>query len=62
MNVYWLNGGLHAEPESDLEREALMTLWNGVRRDNGHIGPPEHGSTGLGGTFIHVSDLAAVSQ
>ena len=26
MRVFWLHGGLHAEPESEVETEALLVL------------------------------------
>lgn len=37
MRVFWLNGGLYIEPESDVETEALSVLLHSVRYDR----PPE---------------------
>ena len=61
MNVYWWQGGLHAEPETDAEREALMTLWNGVRRDeHAPANATEDGSISVGGTGVNGFDRLAV--
>ena len=32
MKVFWWQGGLHAEPETDAERTALEVLWKGIRK------------------------------
>ena len=37
MKVFWYQGGLHAEPESDVETEALIVLMNALRYER----PPE---------------------
>ena len=31
MRVYWWQGGLHAEPENEVETEALMVLLDGLK-------------------------------
>ncbi len=33
MRVLWLNGGIHIEPESDVETEALMFVVRSLRLD-----------------------------
>ena len=33
MKVFWLNGGLHIEPESDVEAEALLVLTRAWRME-----------------------------
>lgn len=38
MKVYWWQGGLHLQPESDVEAEALNVVMNGVRYER----PPEN--------------------
>jgi len=30
MRIYWWQGGVHLDPESDREREALTLLWRSV--------------------------------
>lgn len=37
MRVFWLNGGLHAEPENEVETEALLVLLHGLKYER----PPE---------------------
>jgi hypothetical protein len=37
MKVYWWQGGLHAEPESPIETEALLVLLENLRYER----PPE---------------------
>jgi hypothetical protein len=32
MKVFWLNGGLHAEPESTEEHAALSVIYRSVRK------------------------------
>ena len=52
MRVFWWQGGLHAEPETDEERSALMTLWDGIKKGK----PAEMeapGFTGEGETTRH---------
>lgn len=31
MKVFWYQGGLQLQPESDVETEALLVLLNGIR-------------------------------
>ena len=31
MRVFWLDGGLHVEPESDVEAEAMLVLLAGLK-------------------------------
>ena len=31
MKVFWWQGGIHIQPESDVESEALMVVMNAVR-------------------------------
>lgn len=30
MKVFWWQGGLHIQPESDVENEALLIVWRGI--------------------------------
>jgi hypothetical protein len=43
MKIYWWQGGLHAEPESDQDRQALTALIGVLDRvrigDEAHTGP-----------------------
>jgi len=32
MQIYWWNGGLHVEPETDAERDAREVIANNVNR------------------------------
>jgi hypothetical protein len=38
MRVFWFQGGLQVQPESDVETEALIVLMNAVRYER----PPEN--------------------
>ena len=40
MRVFWWQGGLHAQPESDVETEALLVLMHDLK-----IGRPVDGLT-----------------
>lgn len=31
MRVYWIQGGLHVEPENDVETEAMLVLLAGLK-------------------------------
>jgi hypothetical protein len=47
MRVFWWQGGLHAEPENDVETEALLVLLHGMKygRPPGVLdGPPVSGT------------------
>jgi hypothetical protein len=47
MRIFWLNGGLHLEPESDVESEALLLLTGNLK-----IGkPPELSGPRFSGSF-----------
>lgn len=37
MRVFWLHGGLHAEPENEVETEALLVLLENLKYER----PPE---------------------
>lgn len=37
MRVFWLHGGLHAEPENEVETEALLVLLDNLKYER----PPE---------------------
>jgi len=41
MKMYWWQGGLHIEPESDTDRNALVCLWEAER-----VVPAENGNAG----------------
>ena len=45
MKVFWWQGGLHAEPENEVETEALLVLSNGLKyeRPPNLGGPPSSG-------------------
>jgi hypothetical protein len=47
MRVYWWQGGLHADPETADERQALMSLWNGAKRGR-NTEDVQEGYTGSG--------------
>lgn len=53
MRVFWWNGGVHAEPENDVETEALLVLLHGLKIE----GPPNN----IGGPHatdgVNVRDL-----
>lgn len=58
MKIYWWNGGLHIEPESSTDRDALMAIWQAKRKD------PERaaGSSGEGRTESeHVPNGISIS-
>ena len=58
MKIYWWNGGLHVEPETTADREALMAIWQAKRKDP----EPATGSTGEGQTFSeHPFNGVAIS-
>ena len=37
MRVFWLHGGLHIEPENEVETEAMLVLLDGLKYER----PPE---------------------
>jgi hypothetical protein len=49
MKIFWWQGGLHAEPETEDERKALVLLSDGSRRSN-----LASESTGTKKTLHHV--------
>jgi hypothetical protein len=44
MNIYWWQGGMHIEPENEVERETLRLIWR-IKRLDAHgdviAGKPE---------------------
>jgi hypothetical protein len=46
MKIYWWQGGLHVEPESREDTEALMRIW-GARRISVASQELDEGSTGV---------------
>lgn len=64
MRTYWWNAGPHAEPEGQLEREALMVLWKSIVRGRvlEETVKNSEGSTGLGGSSVHGLDGIVTSQ
>lgn len=55
MKIYWWQGGIHLEPESGEDRDALMRLWN-AERVQPAPSPTRSGSTGeVGIEFINDS-------
>jgi hypothetical protein len=37
MRIFWLHGGLHVEPENEVETEAMLVLLHSLKYEN----PPE---------------------
>ncbi len=61
MNVWWHNGGLRLDPETDEERAALETLWRGASKVLPEHQRVRHGS----GTSVrteHLPDSGVVNQ
>ena len=66
MYAFWLNGGLHLEPETQQERDGLAVLYNCLKREL----PPElrpevstgPGSSGGSGVKEAIDDSHCVSQ
>ncbi len=52
MRVFWLNGGLHAEPENEVETEALLVLLAHLRYER----PPELSGPSFSGSGSLRSD------
>lgn len=48
MKVFWWQGGLHAEPESPVETEALLVLMENLRYER----PPENDDPRTAGTNV----------
>ena len=59
MKVFWLNGGLHLEPESDVEAEAMLVLLHNLSyvAPNDEERPRVSGHTDLGGSVERGGDL-----
>jgi hypothetical protein len=58
MRVYWHQAGIHVLPESDAEREALLLIWESIKRgkppelDIHHLGTGKSAGTPLGGSVV----------
>jgi hypothetical protein len=44
MNVWWHNGGVRLDPETDEERAALLVLWRGASKELPVEQRVQHGS------------------
>ena len=44
MNIWWHNGGLRLDPETDEERAALVVLWRGASKELPEEQRVHHGS------------------
>ena len=66
MYAFWLNGGLHLEPETQQERDGLAVLYNRLKRELPSELRPEVstglGSSGGGGELKAAADSLVVSQ
>lgn len=58
MRKYWWNGGLHFEPETDREREALLVLGESLNLVEVDQGIPT-GPIGIG-EFVHEKSVVGV--
>ena len=56
MRVFWYQGGLHIEPESAVETEAMLVLLDGLRYER----PPENDDPRTADPLRRSDDLGEV--
>jgi hypothetical protein len=53
MRVFWLNGGLHVEPENEVETEAMLVLLGDLKYER----PPESDGPRTSDVVLSLGDV-----
>ena len=64
MRIFWWQGGIHMEPENEQEIDALMVLWDGIKKGPAPEFEVFNGSesTAFSGTVVHGKNNVITGQ
>lgn len=62
MKVFWLDCGIHVEPETPEETRALIVLWDGIRKEISVAPSQKKAVQTLGSARSEPSDVGVIAD